>query len=179
MTREAAFLLKQIQLVRTGMFTAVAQDGKTLAQLKDLSRRKDQYGYQSAALIAEIKDQVGEYQQASDFANYVVGTSQLTLLADAIRLRRPHEVVRAHAWLLLQCAVSEFRRVGGHQNGIDLLTGGINRISANRGEAINSQHIESLFYFWRCRILSIACFSFLEENEDFNTAIPLPDTKLS
>ena len=118
-TEADTFIKPYIQLVRTGSFTSVFQNAATLAGLEDLARRKDYLGAQSAAILAEAHDQVGRYKEARAYANADIGKIQLTKLEHEIRRLRPERaVVRAHAWLLLQCAVNEFRREAGAQHGL-------------------------------------------------------------
>src|SRR5450755_651550 len=110
-----AILGHSIQLVRTGEFTTLYRDEK-LAELKSVraAHSEDYLGAQSAAIIAETYDQVGKYKEAREFANYDEGVKQLRKLEQEIgRLKPMRNAVRAHAWLILQSGVNEFRREGG------------------------------------------------------------------
>src|SRR5206468_2657645 len=128
-----------IQRVRTGSFPTLYKNKETLNRLRRLAQQENYIGVQSKAILAETYDQVGKYRDAQELANFQVGEEQLRKLeAEMSRPQPSRDVVRAHAWLLLQCGVSEFRRESGYRQGLDLFTRGIDLISANKGEAIDS-----------------------------------------
>lgn len=162
---------RYIQLVRTGSFTEVIQNPDVVPDLSRWSTFQDFRGAQSTAILIESLDQVGRFRSARKFANADVGMLQLRALEQELKKAKPsHEIVRAHAWLLLQCAVSEFR-TGGAQKGLSLLRRGIELIFVKRGDASKSQHIQSLYHFWRARMLSNGAYEFREADKEFDKAL--------
>lgn len=169
-----SILAPYIEKVRIGSFISVYQDEQTW--LKTVAGRTDYLGAQGSAILAESLDQVGKYPEVRQYADYNIGLKQLDKLEAAIEQANPvREVVRGHAWLVLQCGVSEFRRDKGHTQGLDLLNRGIEIIARKSGKVIDSQHIQSLFYFWRARILSTALYDFPNADLDFKNALSVAD----
>ncbi len=176
------FVAERVQLVRTGRFTELIENEPEFDFLTKLAQ-EPQRGYvqaQCAAIVAETNDQVSRYVDARKYANRDIGDKQLGQLEDHLRQPNPSRtVVRAHAWLLLQCAVSEFRSENGQSDALRLLERGISLITRNRGAAIGSQHIQSLFHFWKGRIYSAALYKFPDSDLDFEAALRVADETLN
>ncbi len=172
------FIESSIQLVRIGSFIPVFQNQESLKRLRELAVQPDWLGWQSRAILAEIYDQVGAYDEAGELATPEIGKAQLDALGREVQKKDPaRHFVRAHTWLLLQCALSQFRRKGGQKDALALLESTIKLIDANKGEALSSQHIQSLLYFWRGRIHT-SSYAFTEAEKDFKLALKVADRTL-
>lgn len=172
------FVDSAIQAVRVGSFTTVYQDNRRMRILANLARRPDLLGVQSTAILAEIYDQVGKYKDAGLLVNIDVAKREIRALREEINLQRARRsAVRAHSWLILQCAISQFRREGAQAQALNLIDEALEMIGADRGTVMNSQHIQSLFHFWRGRI-NTARYNFREADIDFQTALRVADETL-
>src|ERR1035441_6871262 len=169
-----------IQLVRKGSFIAVFKDTGRLETLTSLaqSTSSDWVGVVSRAILAETYDQVGLYKKAEEWATYDVGRQSLRVLQEEIEAGiADRNTARARAMLILQCAVSRFRRESGHTEALQLLNQAIDLITKNEGEALRSLHVRSLFYFWRGRIHTLQ-YEFEEAESDFQYALDVVDRNL-
>jgi tetratricopeptide (TPR) repeat protein len=183
MTDDERFVWKQIQFVRQGSFIKVLRGQRTMDRLRQLTAVESAWvSATSMAIVAETNDQVGLYESVEPWASYETGEQQLRHLEKEVRnptgdQKADRNRARARAMLVLQCCVKLMRRVSDRTRARGLLTQAIDLISKSAGEALKSQHIESLFYFWLGRTYSLE-YDFEKAVLHFQIALDVADRNL-